>query len=289
MTTNNENQLIMPSGEINPSAYKNKYEDKILELQKLFPMEKYNMVLFSQFLLNVLPDNVVLKPQVVTVNKDDLWDETNAKEVGLKPGHVMLKSEKVIGIGQAVGIKLEKVTDRTIEINGVAHLLIEYIASLDLPDGTTTETPPTGKALPILNSYGKNQAHIHESCDRKAKRNAIKELLQIPTQIPLEQAKKMWVCMKAVYKDGEGGYSNTKTKTINAQGSTAIEALYDEAKPKPEDFLAEIKAANSLPEIQVISAKLTEAKFDEFTANSIKYSLNVRYQEIKKSEEGMKP
>lgn len=285
MTTNN--QLLKPNGMINPDAYIDKPKEKLKELLTLFPPSEYRMVLFSQFLMNKFPEGVEFKPQFVTVSDDDIWDERNASEVKLKPGHCMLKSEKVIGIGQAVGIQLEKVKDEVVSMGGEEYLLIEYIARLQLPDGTVVETPPSGKQLPLKTKFG-IQAHVHESCDRKAKRNAIKELLQIPTQIPVAEAKKMWVCCKAVFKDEGGGYSQNQVKTINAQGSTAIEALYDEVKPKPEDFLAEIKAATSLPEIQAISAKLTEAKFEEFTANSIKYSLNVRYQEIKKSEDGMK-
>ncbi|WCL51457.1 hypothetical protein [Leptospira sp. GIMC2001] len=280
MMTTTENQLLMETGEINPSAYQNKFEEKLDALQTLFPREKYNMVLFSQFLMNCLPANVVLKPQIVTVTKDDIWDERNAEGVGLKKGHVMLKSEKVIGIGQAVGIKLDKVTDKTIEIGGVAHLLIEYVASLDLPDGTPSITPPTGKALPILTSSGKNQAHVHESCDRKAKRNAIKELLQIPTQLPLEQAMKMWVCMKAVYKDDDGGFSANKIKTINAQATQATTLLFDDKGPTYDELLSEIEKAESKVELESILAKVNNSKFESVFEDSLRHRMNLRHRHL---------
>lgn len=277
-------QLLKSNGMINPDAYIDKPKEKLAKLMETFPPEHFRMVLFSQFLMSKFPEGVEFKPQFVTVTEADVWDDKNAPQVGIKPGYVMLKSEKVIGLGQAVGIELTKAKDEVVMLGSEEYLCIEYIARLQLPDGTVVETPPSGKQVPLKTKSGSTQAHIHESCDRKAKRNAIKELLGIDTQIKKEDALKMWVCMKAVFND-QGTYSQNKVKTINAEATQAIEGLYDTGKPDPRKFFEEIKGATSMAELQAISARVTEAGFEEYDREALRGRLNSRYKELTTPQE----
>ncbi|MDZ4726164.1 MAG: hypothetical protein SH817_08400 [Leptospira sp.] len=283
----NANELMMPNGEINPSAFVNDPMKKLEKLRILFPPEKYNVVMFSQFLMNALPEGITLKPQFVSVTDEDLWDEKNASEVPLKKDHVMLKSEKVINIGQAVGIRLEKVLEKEIELRGVPHLRIEYVASLRLPDGTMVQSTPTGKNLPILTKSGSVQAHIHESVDRKAKRNAIKEMLSIPTQMKRTEAQKMWVCVRAVIGDGSIE-SQAQIKTIQASATAATNALYsdevvvkNEPKPiTPDEFKEMIKNCKTFEEWETLRDTLAKDMFpDEITFEGLKALLGKKFRE----------
>lgn len=289
MSTNaTANELMKSNGEINPLAYANDPMKKLEQLRVLFPTEKYNVVMFSQFLMNALPTGISLKPQFVSVTDEDLWDQKNAKEVGLKEGHVMLKSEKVINLGQAVGIRLEKVLEEEIKLNGIPHLRIEYVASLRLPDGTMIKSTPTGKSLPIITSTGKVQAHIHESVDRKAKRNAIKEMLSIPTQMKKTEAQKIWVCVRAVLGDGSID-SQEQMKTIQASATAATNALYSEVTPstqnevKPitaEEFKEMINNCKTLSDWETLRDTLAEDLFpDEIIFAGLKALLGKKYRE----------
>jgi len=284
----NANELMMQNGEINPLAYANDPMKKLEQLRVLFPTEKYNVVMFSQFLMNALPAGISLKPQFVSVTDEDLWDQNNAKEVGLKEGQVMLKSEKVINLGQAVGIRLEKVLEEEIKLNGIPHLRIEYVASLRLPDGTMIKSTPTGKSLPVITSTGKVQAHIHESVDRKAKRNAIKEMLSIPTQMKKTEAQKMWVCVRAVLGDGSVD-SQEQMKTIEASATAATNALYNEEVPSiqnevkpisPEEFRTMIEKCQTRDEWLTLRDTLARDIFpDEIIFAGLSAMLHKKYRE----------
>ncbi|TGN08595.1 hypothetical protein [Leptospira bandrabouensis] len=289
-STTQENSILLSNGEINPSAYAKDPIEKLKNLKTLFPTEKYNIVMFSQFLMNSLPEGISLKPQFVTVNDDDLWDEKNASEVNLKPGHVMLKSEKVINIAQAMGIRLEKVTEDETKLNGIPHLRIEYVASLRLPDGTIVKSSPVGKSLPITTSSGKNQAHIYESVDRKAKRNAIKEMLAIPTQMKREEAQKMWVCVRAIVGDGSIE-SLEQGKTIEASATVAKESLYGDTAPaieKPytaDEFKNWIKECSTKQRWEELRDTLSQDIIeDELVFLGLKTLLGNKYRELNPKE-----
>ncbi|EMK02837.1 hypothetical protein LEP1GSC166_1869 [Leptospira kirschneri] len=293
--TTNENQIILPNGEINPQAYATDPLSKLKKLEETFPSEKYNMIMFSQFLMNRLPEGITLKPQFVTVKDDDLWDENNAAEVRLKSGHVMLRSEKIINIGQASGIKLRKVReDREIVIGGEKHLEAAWIASLVLPDGSEIETPVVTKKLPMFTSHGKLQAHLSESLERKAKRNAIKELLNIPTSMPREHAQKMWVCLRAVY-DPETSAGAKALKIVEGKATAATALLFDtatevpappvfdqiEARKRGEVIGQKLQEAKTREELKRIMEPLKPSEFDDFTWNAIRAIANQRHQELK--------
>ncbi|TGM22010.1 hypothetical protein [Leptospira meyeri] len=246
--------------------------------------------MFSQFLMNQLPEGITLHPQFIEITDEDLWDDKNAAEVKLKPGQVMIKSEKIINIGQAVGIRLEKFLEEEITLHKVPHLRILYIASLTLPDGTKIESPPVGKCLPIINQYGKVQAHIHESVDGKAKRNAIKHLLAIPTAMEKVEAKKMWMCVRAVAKEGSL-ISENKVKTVEGAASVATSNLYgDDPIPSkeippvsPEEFKTMIRECSTIERLSEIRDLLQPDMFDdELHFIGLKSLLTKRFNELSK-------
>lgn len=289
-TTQESTDLMLSNGEINPLAYAKDPIEKLKNLRTLFPPEKYNIVMFSQFLMNSLPEGISLRPQFVTVSDDDLWDEKNASGVKLTAGHVMLKSEKVINIAQAIGLRLEKVLEEETVLNKVPHLRIEYVASLRLPDGTIVKSSPVGKSLPITTKDGSNQAHIYENVDRKAKRNAIKEMLAIPTQMKREEAQKMWVCVRAVIGDGSIE-SIEQGKTIEASATVAKENLYGDPTPtafKPytalefQTWIKECTTAERWIELRdMLSMDIIE---DELAFIGLKTLLGNKYRELKAKE-----
>lgn len=275
--------LMNQDGTINPAAF-TRPDKRIEAFRKMFPTDTYNVVLFSQFILSKLPEGVKLYPQLVEIRNEDLWTSQNAAEVGLKPGQAMINSRAVEKIAQAAGVKLEKVRDEEIKIGGELHLLIEYIASVRLPDGTIEQTPPTGKSLPIKTKSGNNQAHIRESVDMKARRNACKALLAIPTTLPIEHATRYWVTAKAVYDDTPAGQA-LREKTIQAS-QTATAKLYDEP-PQIQDAKVEdegpslfeqktiaIENAGSLEELKRIAETIDKSQYTktEFMALKGYYS-----------------
>lgn len=286
-----ENSILLSNGEINPRAYITDPLKKLEALREKFPKEKYNIVMFSQFLMNQLPEGITLHPQFIEITDEDLWDEKNAAEVKLKPGQVMIKSEKIINIGQAVGIRLEKVVEEEISLNKVPHLRILYVASLTLPDGTKIESPPVGKCLPIINQNGKVQAHIHESVDGKAKRNAIKHLLSIPTAMEKAEAKKMWMCVRAVAKEGSV-QSENKVKTVEGAATVATSNLYGDEpsapKVKPytaEEFKAWIKECNTQQRWDDLRDELSlDIIGDELVFLGLKTLLANKYRELNPKE-----
>ncbi|EMM94318.1 hypothetical protein LEP1GSC158_0645 [Leptospira interrogans serovar Zanoni str. LT2156] len=245
--------------------------------------------------MNRFPAGVTLLPQFITVADTDLWDETNAAEVRLKSGQVMLRSEKVVSIGQAMGIKLRKVReDREVTVGKEAHLEAAWVASMNLPDGTVIETSVVTKKLPMFTSHGKLQAHLSENLERKVKRNAIKELLSIPTAMPREQAKKVWVCVKAVF-DPNSENGKNRLKEIEGSASVAEELLFDavpeilpapvfdptEARKKGEMFGKKIQSAKNMDELRSIKAEMREEDYDGFSWTTLINIFNKRYAELK--------
>ncbi|PJZ51613.1 hypothetical protein [Leptospira adleri] len=279
--TDKISDLVLANGAINPMAYKNNHKDKLAALRTLFPPEDYNVVLFSEFLMSHLPAGVSLVPQIIEVSENDVYDEVTGLEIGIAKDHAMLKVEKIISLGQATGIKLERVGREEIEINGLKHLEITYVASMILPNGVKINTPPIPKALPMMTKHGKQQAHLNESVDKKAQRNAIKYLLNLPTQMLKSQALKMWVCLKPVFAEGA-----PVDKTVTGSATAAADALYGENTksinlgPSQESILEKLENCKTQEDVQSLSSTFSQKDFDQVTFEGLRAILGRKWKEL---------
>lgn len=273
--------VINANGEINPAAYANP-EDRLAAFHIAFPPDKYTLVLFTQFAMSNLPAGAKLHPQFIECRDEDFWDESDFenREVPLKPGHVMLSAEFVIRIGLAAGIELVKTTEGQIEIEGTPYWRILYSAQIRLPDGTLLIGPESGKAQPIRTSKGTTQAHIIESTDKKARRNAIKELLTIPTQLPKRDAQRVWVVVKTQYEPG-----SEAEKLIQHRAGNAARLLYDPGVNRVQAYIERFTSAITLDELDRYYQDARDSDLPDIE----KRALHTYYVEGKNRLKGAKP
>lgn len=236
--------VINESGEINPAAYANP-ENRIAAFKKAFPPEKFNIVLFTQFAMSNLPSGAKLHPQFLECREDDFWDQSDLQDkLKLNPDHVMLTAEFMIRLGLAAGIELVRVKEGIIDLDGSPYYQVQYSAQIRLPDGTLLVGPENGKAQPLKTTDGKTQTHIIENTDKKARRNAIKELLTIPTQIPRREAQRLWVVVKTQYEPG-----SEAEKLIQHRAGNAARLLYDPGVNRVQAYIERFTSAATLDEL----------------------------------------
>lgn len=202
---------------------------------------RYNPICYTQAVFESLPAGVRMVPQVLQIPPRDLW--TKDKASFLKAGDVMLSAVAINRIAKAFGVTLDRVTDEVIEVGGKAVLRIEYKATMLMPDGNV-QTDIGGKEEP----YTPGQQHSREKTDTKARRNALRRLLDIPVTMAEEDMKKPMVVWKAVYE--LGGDVDHIVHAIEAKKVAAIKMLYgsvDTQTGEIVDIRAEHSPASNQP------------------------------------------
>lgn len=140
----------------------------------------------------------------------------------------MLSANAISRIAQAAGIKLERVTDdvisasKTDEKGNVYNynvLRIEYKASMMLPDGTVIEEVGGKEEI-----YTPGHGHGREKIDTKARRNALKRLMNLPTTMDRDEVKKPMVVFKTLFQ--RGGQVDHVVDAMEASQGKAVAALY---------------------------------------------------------------
>ncbi len=187
---------------------------------------KCNPIFYTQSLLQQLPAGVEPVPYVVQLPARDIWTSQTAGGV-LKGKQAMLSAQALSRIAQAAGIKLRRVTEEFIDMpmmnnqgqHYMAKLLrIEYEASMMLPDGTViTEIGGKEEKYSIGDS-------ARERIDTKARRNALKRLMNLPTSMDVDQLKKPMVIWK--FKYHKGGDVDHVVDSLQGAKTDAIKQLY---------------------------------------------------------------
>ncbi len=241
--------------------------------EKLDP-KKYNPIMHSQAVIESLPNGVTLIPYVVSIPPHERYTKDvkdGNKTAGFLDGDdAMLAHTAIKRIGRSAGIQLKRTIDEFIQVpdkNGVVQtfLRLEYEASMMLPDGEMiTETG--GKE----ELYG--GAHCREKIDSKAKRNAIRALLNIPITIPKKDMEKPFVIFKATYDPSAGGIALKMYEAIQAKKEASIAQLYG-STVEPEAIDVQAEPTPNPVDIAPI--------FEEIKATTNKQALNLVIEKIK--------
>lgn len=263
-----DGQLVNSKGEIDISNWD--FKSRIEAFEKQFPRDQYNIVMWDQHILSQIAPGTSMVPQYINPSMEDCWHGEDAKKMQLRPGQVEPKADFWIRIGNAAGVKLTQHSSEEIEIGGKKHLQILYIASMELPDGTIMFSEPVGKAMPVHTSSGSLQAHLFESVDKKAKRNAIKALLNFPTTMSEEQFKKPFIAAKVIYRPGIDETTDKLLAARQARTEAAIQQLYPhratvdvQAHATPisvENFIQRIQEAQNLGDLNKIGAEIAKVQ-----------------------------
>lgn len=161
-----------------------------------------NLVQWETALLTEAPAGTTLIPIPLKPGPRDAWRGEDARKMKLRDGEVEPSAEFLIKMAQILGIELEKVFEGVDESTGTKMWDVQYVARITLANGTVLEAPPAGKSQELYTGQGQKQAHIKENTEKKAKRNAIKGLLGIPTTLPEAMFDRPWVLLRPVWKPG---------------------------------------------------------------------------------------
>lgn len=197
-------------------------------IKEKFDPDKYNMIFHTSTVMDMLPAGVVMVPTVITIPQNELWDKAmDSKLSFLKDGMVELSAPAIKRIGMVAGVKLDKVDEEVKQVNGVSFLLIEYRASMLLPDGSV-HSEVSGKEEAYQGQ------HAREKIDTKAKRNAIKALLNIPLSIPKANIDKPFIVLKPVFHRGYSPETDAIMDRIEGAKTYAMDMLYPGQSNQPK-------------------------------------------------------
>lgn len=254
--------------------------ERMAKFQEFSQKANCNLPLWETNLLTQFPEGTNLLPMPIMPTALDAWRGEDARKMKLKEGQVEPSADFVIKIGNLLGIRLTKIFEGVTEDTGTKMYSCRYNAALTLPNGAVLTVEEEGKDQELFTASGK-QAHIIESTRKKAKRNAIKALLGIPTSMPEALFDRPWVLLRPVFHAG----ISTETDRIIAQQQEQTEQnqklLYAQ-KPidiqaeevvSVEELTAAIETANTKAELDVVGKRIRTARLtgDERTQLSGKY------------------
>ncbi len=197
-------------------------------IKEKFDPEKYNAIFYTSTVMDMLPPGVVMVPTVIAIPQHEIWDKANdSKLTFLKDNMVELSAPAIKRIGMVAGVKLDKVNEEVKQVNGISFLLIEYRASMILPDGSV-HSEVAGKEEAYQGQ------HAREKIDTKAKRNAIKALLNIPLTIPRANVAKPFIVLKPVFHRGHSPETDAILDRIEGAKNYAMDMLYPGQSSQPK-------------------------------------------------------
>lgn len=263
------------------------FGERMAAFQSFMERSNCNLPLWATNLLTQFPAGTTLLPMPVYPQKKDAWRGDDAKKMQLKPNHVEPSADFIISLGNLVGITLKKVFEGVVDVDGRKVYSVRYNAHLMLPNGAILTAEEEGKDQSMLTSSGSLQAHIAESTRKKAKRNAIKALLCIPTSMEEAEFDRPWVMLRPVFHEGVSGgtdriiaeqrrISDHAKQMLFGPGPSNSGAQVIDVTPRelgevaPADIVARIQAAQSVQELdEIVKASAdvpkTEAQRKEIT------------------------
>jgi hypothetical protein len=248
-------------------------ENQIDAIKQKFDPTKFNAIFYTSTVMDMLPAGVVMVPTVIHIPQHELWDKAADKKLSFLPdGMVELSAPAIKRIGMVSGVKLEKHDERVHTImlpakpqktgyNGniipaepareATMLLIEYRASMMLPDGTV-HSEVSGKEEEYIGQ------HAREKIDTKAKRNAIKALLNIPLTLPRANVDKPFIVFKPIFHRGHSTETDAILDRIEGAKTYAMDMLYPgSASPAPWPMQA-IPVQSSASDGEISLAEITD-------------------------------
>lgn len=187
-----------------------------------------NLPMWSMNLLTQFPPGTTLLPLPLMPSKRDAWRDADAKAMKLKEGHVEPSADFIVQLGNMAGVRLDKVFEGVIEMDSAKMYSVRYVASMRLPNGEILTTPgEEGKDQAFYNQNGV-QAHIAESTRKKAKRNAIKCLLGIPTTMLAGEFDRPWIILRPMFRAGVSNETDAIIAEQKALNEITTRKLYGE-------------------------------------------------------------
>jgi hypothetical protein len=177
------------------------FGERLERFQSFMAQNKYNLPLWATNLLAQFPAGTTLLPMPYYPTKQDAWRGADARKMQLKEGHVEPSADFIINLGNLLGVTLRKVFEGPVNMDGNRMYSVRYNAYLMLPNGAMLTVEEEGKDQMMYHEKGL-QAHIVENTRKKAKRNAIKALLNIPTTMTEGDFDRPWVLLRPLFHAG---------------------------------------------------------------------------------------
>lgn len=133
--------------------------------------------------------------------KQDAWRGDDAKKMKLKDGMVEPSADFLIRVASTLGVQLRELYAGPDDSSGVKMYSVRYNAYLLMPNGAMLSAENEGKDQCMFTDNGM-QAHIIENTRKKAKRNAIKALLGLPTTMLETDFDRPWIALRPVFTPG---------------------------------------------------------------------------------------
>ena len=226
-----------------------------------------NLPLWENNIFAQFPAGTTMLPIPVIPGHLDAWRGADAKKMGLKEGMVEPSADFHIKLANVLGIQLRQVFAGVTNDTGVDMYSVRYNAYLTLPNGAVLSVEDEGKDQCLYNSGGL-QAHIIENTRKKAKRNAIKALLGIPTSMPEKDFDRPWVVLRPVYHEGVSAETDriiAEQRTISEENTRRLYGrptvdVTAQRGPDISELQQAIEAAQTLPELEVAQKRIAASR-----------------------------
>ncbi len=237
------------------------FSERIARFDEFEKQANANLVFFTDNIFAQLAPGTTFVPIPLLPKAHDVWDDAAAKKIGCKDGETELKADFIMSIGQRLGVQLKKVFEGTRDIDGKMHYSFRYNAFITTGDGVIIMVEDVGKDVPLYNTNGV-AAHIVESTQKKAQRNAVCALLKIRKIGSKEDFLKPWILLRPVFRDEQ-------ILAQQAQIANQAKALLFDNTPQVVDVEREsdfesireaIAEASSDDDFEIIRKRMNEAR-----------------------------
>lgn len=200
--------------------------ERFAKLQAWKAANPCNAPLMEANLLTIFPAGAGLIPLPYLPSASDAWPLE--KITGRKEdiGKVEPSADFLIYAAGFLGIHLEKAFEGEVEIDGKKQWECLYHAYFLTPSGQVMSVMSEGKAQAIYTNSGTIQAHLRESTRKKAKRNAIKALLNIPTSMDVSEFMRPWIFFRPTFKAGVSSETDAIIADQQAIAAQSRKLLY---------------------------------------------------------------
>jgi len=257
--------LLDSKGEINIASMD--FSDRLTSFAQFIDNADFNAILLEQNILSQLPVGASMIPLVVFPKASDAWEMS--KILGSShpdnANKVMPSADFYIKIASLLNIKLQQDQACVVTDTGQPMYSIRYTAYLTLPDGSILSVNDEGKDQELYNKNG-IQAHIVENTRKKAKRNAIKALLAMPTVMDRDQFMMPFVLFRPVFRP-ESEEARAIIADLKAFSDAATSRLYsrpsitltEDSGASFEDLREAMEQAADMDALAVVSKRVRAA------------------------------
>lgn len=236
---------------------------RIKQFQAVVEKTEANLPLWETCIFQNVPAGTKVIPVPVFPKPSDAWTAETTR-IKYRDGEVEPSADFLLRLANTMGVKLVQTFAGIVE-GPPPMYSVRYNATLLLPSGQVLAVENEGKDVSPYNNDGTLQAHVVEATRKKAKRNAIKALLGLPTTMPAAEFNRPWIVLRPEFTPGVSAETDALIeiqKQLIAQSQRLLLAgSPDEVSAAAiDDLKSLVESADTLDALKTVGKSFAQAR-----------------------------